>query len=160
MSEARIGRRQLVRTAAAVTAGGALAVGTGVGSASAHDNHGGGALQGAWRITHTDDPPGSSEPGVTIVGLAAGGVVTATDIMPAGPTGTGAWSANGKRLRVTYWAALPGEGEEPGGSIRIQARGRLQGGMLSGTFTVTGFAPDGTEVFTGTGTFTGTRISA
>jgi hypothetical protein len=156
MSDSRIGRRQLVRTAAAVTAGGALAVGAGAGPASAHD----GGFQGAWRVTHTDDPPGSPEPGVTVVGLAAGGVVAATDIMPAGPTGTGAWSSEGKRLRLTYWAPLPAEGDEPGGSIRIRAKGRLQHGMLSGTFAVTGFAPDGTEVFAGTGTFTGTRISA
>ena len=46
--------------------------------------------------------------------------------------------------------------------IRIKVRGRLRGDdTVSGTFTVTGFAPDGTtEVFSATGTFTRTRMSA
>src|SRR5687767_11070485 len=156
MSEHGIGRRQLVRSAAGVAAGGALAVGTGVGAASASghgdDRHG---LLGAWWIEHTNDPPADPDPGVTVVGFAAGGVVVATDIQPAGATSTGAWSMDGNRFRATFWGAAPGEVEgDPGISIRIRARGRLREGRLSGTFTVTGYAGDGTTVvFSATGTF-------
>jgi len=164
MSETGIGRRQLVRTAAVVTAGSALAVGTGVGSASAHEDehdHSGRGLLGAWRVEHTNDPPADPEPGVTVVAFAAGGAFMATDIMPAGVSGTGAWSADGNRFRVTYWAPLALGPDQPGGSVKLLVRGSLRHGMVSGTFSVTGYGPDGTTVlFTATGTFTGKRIRA
>jgi hypothetical protein len=163
MSEHGIGRRQLVRSAAGVAAGGALAVGTGVGAASAsgHGDHTHG-LHGAWVVEHTNDPPAEPDPGVTVVGFAAGGVVVVTDVQPAGTTSTGAWSMDGNRFRATFWGAAPAGAEgEPDISIRIRARGRLRDGMLSGTFTVTGYAGDLTTVaFSATGTFTGTRLAA
>lgn len=162
MSEHGIGRRQLVRSAAGVAAGGALVVGAGTGAASASGNGDGHGLLGAWWVEHTNDPPADPDPGVTVVGFAAGGVLVATDIQPAGGTSTGAWSMDGNRFRATFWGAAPGEAEgDPGISIQIRARGRLREGRLSGTFTVTGYAGDGTTViFSATGTFTGTRLAA
>jgi hypothetical protein len=161
MSEHGMARRQLVRTAAGVAAGGALAVGTGVASASASDDDGGHGLVGAWWVEHTNDPPAEPDPGVTVVGFAAGGVVVTTDIRPAGSTSTGAWTMDGNRFRATFWGAAPGAAEgDPGISIEIRVRGRLRDGMISGTFSVTGYAGDGTSVFSATGTFTGTRLKA
>jgi hypothetical protein len=166
MSEHGIGRRQLVRSAAGVAAGGALAVGTGVGAASAsgdgHDMHGLHGLLGAWVVEHTNDQPADPDPGVTVVGFAAGGVIVATDVQPAGTTSTGAWSMDGNRFRATFWGAAPGGAEgDPGISIRIRARGRLRDGRLSGTFAITGYVGDLTTVaFSATGTFTGTRLAA
>jgi hypothetical protein len=163
MSEHGIARRQLVRTAAGVAAGGALVVGSGAATASAAgDDAMAQGLLGAWWVEHTNDPPADPEPGVTVVGFAAGGVIVGTDVQPAGTTSTGAWSADGDRFRATFWGSAPGEtATDPGIGIRIRVRGRLHDGMISGTFTVTGFAPDTTtEVFSATGTFTGHRLRA
>jgi hypothetical protein len=161
MSESRIGRRQLVRTAAAGAAGGALVGATGVAAASASDDGNGHRILGAWWVTHTDDPPGDPTPGITVVAFAAGGVLNATDIRPAGSTGTGTWSASGSHFRASYWASVPlGPPDTPGGSINIRVRGRLHGDLVSGTYALTVYDPAGAELQAGTGTFTGTRLTA
>ncbi len=164
MSEGRIGRRQLVRGAAGVAAGGALAVGTGVGMASASTNdhdtdHG---LLGSWWVTHTNDPPSTPDLGISVVSIAAGGVIISNDIQPAGPLSNGAWAMDGDRFRATFWGSVPGMAPgDPGGTVRIKVRGRLRHDKIMGTFMVTGYGPDGTTVlFTQPGTFTGTRMRA
>lgn len=161
MGQSTIARRQLVRTAAAVAAGGALVGGTGVAAASASDGGHGHGLLGAWWVTHTDDPPGDPTPGITVVTFAAGGALAASDIRPAGGTGVGAWSATGSRFRASYWASVPlGPPDTPGGSINIRVRGRLHGDSVSGTYAFTVHDPDGAQLQAGTGTFTGSRLTA
>ena len=161
MGHNTIARRQLVRTAAAVAAGGALVGGAGVASASADDSGHGHGLLGAWWVTHTDDPPGDPTPGITVVTFAAGGALAAGDIRPAGGTGVGAWGATGSRFRASYWASVPlGPPDTPGGSINIRVKGRLHQDSVSGTYAFTVYDPDGAQLQAGTGTFTGSRLTA
>jgi hypothetical protein len=161
MSESRIGRRQLVRTAAAVAAGGALVGGTGVAAASASDGGNGHRILGAWWVTHTDDPPSDPNPGITVVTFASGGALAAADIRPAGGTGAGAWSAGGSHFRASYWATVPlGPPDTPGGSINIRVKGRLHDNKVSGTYATTVYDPADAVLETGTGTFTGSRLTA
>ena len=160
---AQIGRRQLVRTAAGVAAGGALVLGAGAESASASsDDHGDGkGLQGTWVVDHTDDPPGDPNPGRIVAGLAAGGVFSAYDLKPPGPGALGAWrTTSHNRFRATSWGSVAGTGGDPDITYRFRIRGKLQGGQITGTYQFTGFGPDDSELFSGTGTFTGTRLAA
>ena len=159
MSQHTIGRRQVVRTAAAVAAGGALVGGTGIAAASASGTSGASGVLGAWWVTHTDNPPGDPTPGISVVSFAEGGAFAATDIRPAGVTGVGAWTAtSSNRFRVSYWAAVPLEPGAPGGSINIRVRGHVNGDSVGGTYAVTIYDPTGAQLQTGTGTFTGSRL--
>jgi hypothetical protein len=47
-----------------------------------------------------------------------------------------------------------------GATVRVRVEGRLRDDSLAGTAAITGFAPDGSEMFSGTGTFTATRLRA
>ena len=163
MSDARIGRRQLVRTAAVVTAGGALAVGTGVGSASAHENdddhrHG---LLGSWVLEHRNDPPAPPAPGTSIVSFAQGGVIIDNDITPDPLVRSGSWSMTGRStFKATLWSAAPADVGVAGATMRVQVVGRLHRDTFEGTAVITAFAPGGGQLFAGTGIFTGTRLRA
>jgi hypothetical protein len=153
---ARIDRRQLVRTAAGVAAGGVLVAGTGVASASASDANSG--VLGAWWVEHKNDPPADPEPGVTVVSIGAGGIIVTNDIRPAGAVSNGVWAMDGDRFMATFWGtAEMGPGMDAG-SAKVRVRGRLRSGKLVGTFTVTGYDASGAEAFSATGTFTGTRL--
>ena len=153
---ARIDRRQLVRTAAGVAAGGVLVAGTGVASASATDASSG--VLGAWWIEHTNDPPADPEPGITVVSIGAGGIIVSNDIRPAGSVSNGVWSMDGDRFKATFWGSTDVGPNMDTGSARIRVRGRLRSGKLVGTFAVTGYSATGAQLFSATGTFTGTRI--
>jgi hypothetical protein len=159
MGKTKIDRRQLVRTAAGVAAGGVLVGGTSATAASASDSSSGGDVLGAWWVEHTNDPPADPEFGISVVSIGAGGIIVSNDIRPAGPVSNGAWAMHDDRFRATFWGSAPlGPDVEPG-SVRIVVRGRLRNGKLVGTFAVTGYDADGEELFSGTGTFSGTRIS-
>ena len=84
MSEVTINRRQAVRAAAGVAAGGLLVAGAGAGSASAASSD----LLGTWLVTHEDD---DGESGLSLASFIADGVIVANDIRPAGSVGTGSW---------------------------------------------------------------------
>jgi hypothetical protein len=160
MSERTLNRRQAVRAAAGVAAGGVLVAGAGVGSASAHDDKGKG-LVGSWLVTHRQDPPNPPEVGIAVVSVIAGGVIISNDIKPANPTGSGSWESRGHdRFKATFWSGFPGTDTEPAGTVRIQVSGRLHNGRISGTFTITVYDADDNVVFSGTGTFTGRRLRA
>ena len=154
---ARIDRRQLVRTAAGVAAGGVLVAGTGVASASASDSSSG--VLGGWWIEHTNDPPADPEPGTTVVSIGAGGIIVSNDIRPAGSVSNGVWAMDGDRFKATFWGTTALGPDMPPGSVRVRVRGHLSGGKLVGTFTVTGYDATGAQIFTATGTFTGTRMA-
>jgi len=158
MTASSIDRRHLVRTAAGVAVGGVLVAGSGVAAASA-DEHAG--LIGSWWLEHSDDPPAPPSPGIAIVSMAPGGVIVANDIRPAGVVRNGSWSGDADHFRATLWAPLapPTGGADPG-STRVQIQGRLSGGVMVGTAAITGYSPDGTQIFSGTGTFRGTRLRA
>jgi hypothetical protein len=99
-----------------------------------------------------------------VLSFADGGVFVSHDISPAGPPFTGTWSGRGKSFRATFWTGFPGEQgpDSVGNTVRVQLRGTLSHGMISGTYRVTVFAPgSATEVVdTITGKLTGRRISA
>ena len=160
MSMARIDRRQLVRTAAGVAAGGVLVAGTGTASASASASESGsdGSLLGAWWVEHTTDPPADPETGITVISIGAGGIIVASDIRPAGAASNGVWAGDDDRFKATFWGPTPlGPDVEPG-SVRVRVRGHLRRGKLAGVFTVTVYDAAGAQVFSSTGTFSGTRI--
>jgi hypothetical protein len=127
--------------------------------ASAQEGHGGHAsgLLGAWRITHTDDPP-SNESGDAIVAFSAGGVLTVEELGD-GTSGLGAWRSEGHRFRARFYEASPGEGSDPGVVVEIRVRGRLHHDHLAGTYAATvRSAADERVLAAFTGEFTGTRV--
>jgi hypothetical protein len=151
-----VNRRQLVRAAAGVAAGGVLVGGTGVASATADSSSG---LVGSWWVTHTTDPPEPPEEGVTIVSFVDGGIAIANDIHPAGQLSTGTWEVrDNHRFRASFWGGFPEVDGNPAGYVRIDVRGRRDGDAVTGTFTVHVFDTSDTEVFTVTGSFEGTRL--
>ena len=118
MSEVTINRRQAVRAAAGVAAGGLLVAGAGVGSASAASSD----LLGTWLITHEDD---DGESGLSLASFIADGVIVVNDIRPAGSVGTGSWEDKGDdKFKATAWYGFPGRGHLREGRGLGQAQGR------------------------------------
>jgi hypothetical protein len=156
MTEQTLNRRQIVRTAAGVAAGGLLIGGAGVSSASAATSDG---LVGSWWVTHKTDPPEAPEEGVTLVHFIDGGIAIANEIIPPGSVTTGTWEhRSGDRFVASFWGGFPEGNGNPAGYVRIDVRGRRNGDKISGTFTVTGFDTSDTELFSLTGTFEGKRL--
>jgi hypothetical protein len=153
-------RRMLLRGAG--VAGASLVGVTAVGPATASEpGHGGGHdgrdLLGAWRITHTDDPPGG-DTGVAIVAFAPGGVVSLEEI-PDGTLGLGAWRCSGDGFRARFFESAPAQGSNPGAAIDIRVSGAVHGSHVAGRYrgTVRSVADD--SVLTRfTGTFHGHRL--
>jgi hypothetical protein len=157
MGDKTIDRRRMLR-GAGVAAGGVAIASVGLGSPALAN--GKGRVTGSWMITHQDelDPT----PVRAVISFAAGGVFISHDISPAGPPFTGSWERqDGGRLRATFWSGFPGEGPGSlGPTVRISASARVTRGTISGSFTVTAFAPTGEELESFDGTFSGTRIEA
>ena len=162
MSNTTIGRRQLVRTAAGVAAGGVLVAGAGAASASAstsaHESDSHHSVLGGWWIEHTNDPPATPDPGTTVVSIGAGGIIVSNDIRPAGSVSNGAWAMEEDRFKATFWGTADLGPGMPPGSVRIRVRGHLHHDKLVGTFTATGYDATGAQLFNTTGKFTGTRL--
>jgi hypothetical protein len=150
-----IGRRRMLRGAGAAAGGVAIAsVGLGT-PALANGNH----VVGSWMIVHQDEA--DPTPVTAVISFAEGGVFISHDISPAGPPFTGSWARRGSRFRATFWSGFPGDGPgSPGATVRIVATGRVAHDTISGEFTFTAFGPDGEELDSADGTFTGTRIEA
>lgn len=150
--------RRMVLRGAGVAGATVLAAAAVPAEASAHPEHHG--LLGAWRITHTDNPPSDTTPVAAVVTFGAGGVFVDQDIAPVAPAGVGAWTAHGDRFEVTFWT---GSGDTPAdaATVRVRVHGMLHGDRISGTYRVTGFAGASTTVvLRSTGTFSGWRIVA
>jgi hypothetical protein len=151
MSEVTINRRQAVRAAAGVAAGGLLVAGAGVGSASANSSDG---LLGTWLVTHEDD---DGESGLSLASFIADGVVVVNDIRPAGSVGTGSWEDKGDdKFKATFWYGFPAEDS----SAKVEVWGKLKDDKVSGTFTLTVYDSDGEEVHSVDGTFEGEPLEA
>ena len=88
MGELTINRRQAVRAAAGVAAGGLLVTSAGVGAASAAGN----GLVGSWLVTTTDDESGDE--GLVVASFVDGGVFISNDVRPAGGVGAKGTSAD------------------------------------------------------------------
>ena len=163
MGEQSVGRRQVLRRAGVVAAGGAAVTAvTGLGLASpamASDN-GDGGLTGSWMIIRQDD--GDPTRVQAVLSFAGGGVVVEHDIMPAGPPFTGTWARrDGGRFHATFWSGFPGEGPgSPGVSVRVQLVGRVAHRTISGTYTVTVFDSTGAPIQSNTGKLSGQPINA
>lgn len=160
-----IPRRRLLHNAG-VAAGGAVAAGLAM-SSPVHagkddddDDHDDDNPRGSWVIKRIDE--GDPTVYTAVLSLARGGVVISKDISPAGPPGTGAWRAKGRRFYATFWFGFPGDDGpgSPGPTARVRAKGKVKDDNVAGTYTFEFFAPDGTPVpeFSGTGSFEGTRL--
>ena len=150
MSEVTINRRQAVRAAAGVAAGGLLVVGAGAGSASAASS----GLLGTWLVTHEDD---DGESGLSLASFIADGVIVANDIRPAGSVGTGSWEDKGDdKFKATIWYGFPAEDS----SAKVEVWGKLKDDKISGDFTLTVYDSDGNEVHSVDGTFEGEPLDA
>jgi hypothetical protein len=160
-----IQRRHLLRNVGLVAGGAATASGLGavVAPASARHPHGGGRrgrrrLLGSWVVERTE-----GDGTVTLVGsFAAGGVIVVHDIDPAGPPVTGTWRMLDRNSwRATLWTGFPGEEGpgSPGPTARLRIFGEVRRRRIRGTYEVTFFAPDGSELGAG-GTFVGRPIEA
>lgn len=150
MSDVMINRRQAVRAAAGVAAGGLLVTGAGVGSAAANSGSG---LLGSWLVTHEDD----SGSGLAVVSFIADGVVIANDIRPAAGVGTGAWEDKGDdKFKATIWFGNPADDT----SAKAEVWGEVKDDKVSGTFEFTLYDSDGEEVDSIKGTFEGEPLDA
>jgi hypothetical protein len=158
----RIGRRELLMGAGAGTVA-LAAVGVPASAAGAETNGAeGDSLQGAWLITHIDDPsPGRPPPtsSLSVVTFAAGGALGSRDISPPGNAQFGAWAKRGEHGFVaTFW---DGDTSPQGPfTVKIVIHGTVSGDRLSGTFSFSVLDATGATQFSGTGTFRGTRIEA
>jgi hypothetical protein len=151
MSEHTINRRQAVRAAAGVAAGSVLVAGAGVGSAHAN---GGDGLVGAWVVAHTDAESGETGYGVT--NFIEDGNFVVNDFNPPGPTGTGMWEwRDDSRFRAVFWAGNADDGSH----YSVHIWGRHDDHKISGRFTVTAYDPDGNEVGSFDGTFSGKPLT-
>jgi hypothetical protein len=127
-------------------------------SAATGPQHG---LLGAWRIVHTDNPPGDTSPVAAVVTFAAGGAFSGQDIAPVAPGYLGAWQAWGDRFRVTFWTGENGDQSTPAVTVRVRVRGTRHDDQVRGTYRVTVFAGATTQVVSrGSGTFHGSRLQA
>ena len=159
-------RRNLLRGAGVAGASlvGVAAVPTAASAASASSaGSDGSAALGAWLITHADNPPGDTTKVQSVVGFSAGGVVTIQDIAPVGATGLGAWRPRGgTRFILTFWTGQNAHGRrQPAVTVRVQARGSVHRGDISGRYRTTVYdARSGKVVDQTRGHFAGARIDA
>ena len=164
MGEQSLGRRQVLRGAGVVVAGGAAVTavtGLGLASPAMASDDGGGGLAGSWMVTRQDD--GDPTEVQAVFSFAGGGVFVEHDILPAGPPFTGTWArGSGGRFRATIWSGFPGEGGpgSPGVAVRVQLVGRLAHRTIPGTSTPTVFHSSGAPLESNTGRFSGHPISA
>jgi hypothetical protein len=150
MSELTINRRQAVRAAAGVAAGGLLVAGAGVGAASAD----GGSLLGSWLI-HYEDLEGNQ--GLAVATLADNGIFLTNEVRPAGAVGTGSWKAKGDdRFKTTSWSANAADNT----SSMLEVWGKHKDDKVSGKFMATSYDGDGNETGTLEGTFWGEPLEA
>lgn len=161
MGTSVIGRRHVLR-GAGVAAIGATVGGLGVSSPALASEGDRNSLAGSWLAKRQDN--GTSTPVMTILSFALGNVIVVHDIQPAGPPFTGTWASNGSHFRATFWTGQAGEQPgQPGPSIRVRVTsGRVTHGTISGSYVFDVFLPDGTKApgQSGSGSFTGTRITA
>jgi hypothetical protein len=151
MSEITINRRQAVRAAAGVAAGGLLVTSAGVGAASAKSDT---DLVGSWLIDYEDE---NGNTGVAVASFIDGGVFVTNDVRPAGAVGTGSWEDKGDgKFKATSWAGYPAEDT----SAKIEVWGKLEDGKVSGRFEVTAYDSDGNEADSFKGTFEGEPLDA
>ena len=152
MGELTINRRQAVRAAAGMAAGGLLVTGAGVGSASATGSSNG--LVGSWLVTVKDE---NGDEGLVVASFIDGGVMISNDIRPAGGVGTGSWEDKGDdKFKGTFWAGNPADDT----SVKVEVWGKLKDDEISGHFEFTAYDSDGEEIASGKGTFTGEPLDA
>ncbi|MDX3004158.1 hypothetical protein PWY87_20885 [Kribbella solani] len=158
MRENAIGRRQAL-TGAGIAAGGVAVAGLAATPAMADD---GNRLQGSWMCLRQD--AGTTAKIRLVVSFCGGDVFISQDISPSGTPFTGTWSAHDERFQATFWTGSPGtQGPASvGPAIRVQLRGSVSRGKLTGTYRVTVYAPGSvTQVIDSTtGTVSGRRIAA
>lgn len=151
-------RRHVLRAAGAA---GAAAVAGLVVTDPALADDGRSSVIGAWVVTHQDDPPSDPTPGKGVVTFATGGVLENVEIAPSGGVGAGSWtSQGGGRFKAVFLTGSPGQAPgEPDAIVEVRPSGRVRGDRVSGTYTIAvSNAATGETLFTGTGTFHGTRL--
>jgi len=159
MTESSVGRRSVLR-GAGMAAGGVALRGVAVASpATAAERNGDRDVSGSWRVDVHDDDGEESQ---SVISFAAGDVCIVHDIAPAGPPFTGTWrEGRHGSFRVTVLTGTAGEGpDSPGVIVELKLRGAVRRHRISGSFTFRVTDAEGTELFSGSGTFDGKRIQA
>jgi hypothetical protein len=161
MTARTLGRRDVLLGAGAA-AGAVALVGTGASPAMADDETSDRTARGSWLISRHDNPPGDTSPVQAVVSFAGGGVFATQDIAPLAPGGLGSWAQHGRNgFRVTFWLGSAAAGGQPATTILVQVRGSVHDDSISGTYSYQVFlAATSTVVATGSGAFTGARITA
>jgi hypothetical protein len=162
MGEQSLGRRQVLRGAGVVAAGGAAVTavtGLGLATPALASDGGDGGLTGSWMVIRQDD--GDPTRVQAVFSFAGGGVFVEHDILPAGPPFTGTWARRNGGFRATIWSGFPGDGPgSPGVAVRVRLVGRVEHRTISGTYTVTTVDSTGAPIDSNTGRFSGHPISA
>lgn len=156
----RIGRRQLLMGAGAgsvALAGLALPTTAASANGGSEDD----SLEGAWLVTHVDPTNGSAQ---SVVTFADGGALASRDINPPGAPQFGAWAKTGdSRFVATFWSGIfgpgPPTGPPPTVVLKVIIHGSRKGDHITGTDTFQAFDGSGKLLQSGSGTFTGTRIT-
>jgi hypothetical protein len=113
------------------------------------DNEDTGGLLGGWDITITGTQP-PSPPREAVLMFAAGGGFVVLDSTNPPTTGVGGWTKQGNNgFRFKFLAFDP-----TAGRVVVQGSGTVHQGTISGPFTFV----VGNNVFSGSGTFSGTKI--
>jgi len=155
-------RRQVLRAASAAGAAAVAGI-TITDSARADDSESGDPIVGAWVVTHRDNPPGPPNIGKAVVTAAPGGALQNVEDAPPTGVGAGAWrSLGGGRFQSVFQTGVAGQkAGDPGVIVEVRPRGRVHGNTMVGTYTLSGSSADtGDVLFSGSGTFTGSRLRA
>src|SRR3954447_1589907 len=126
-------------------AAGAIVAGTVAMSSPAKADDGGdhenennnGNITGSWMVTRqSDNDP--TDHAMAVLSFAAGNVMIIHDINPAGPPFTGTWArGNNRGFTATVWSGGGGGPGDPPAVLRVQLRGNVRKGTLSGTYHLT-----------------------
>lgn len=156
MSTGRIGRRELIKGAGAGAVA-AAALTLPATSAAARPEHSKSSVVGGWLITVVNPDNSTTK---TVVSFGAGGDFATADISPPSPTGLGSWRSGEESDEFvgTFWAGDSDQQQNPGGTIKVHATGSVDDDDISGNYTIWVFLASGTQVFTGNGSFSGSRI--
>jgi hypothetical protein len=153
-------RRQLM-TGVGMGILGALALPGAALQANADDEDEGAGITGAWYVTVQVEHPAPAQFDA-LYGFAAGGAFARIDGRNNAPA-LGEWRREGDTIVMAnlLFSFDPATGKRIG-TIAGHFQATVQAGVMNGTFSATGSAPDGSPLpgFPKSGIFTGTRIRA
>jgi hypothetical protein len=155
MEVTQIDRRQLFTRAGAVGLGALAAMGPTTVLANEDERKG---PAGTWHITIVSEGPGAPPPVEGISSFGSNGVFANVDALGVGSS-LGSWKQkNGNGFGVTFVSFNFDPSGNNTGKTKARATGTVNGDSIAGRFAFDVFDPAGHVVFSGAGSFSGTRL--